>query len=70
MNSSEKLLTEIDYEALKGQKKLLMDVMVLTGKSIGTTELDGLIHLIDAIQDYAIDVLGMDEDKICYLRDN
>jgi hypothetical protein len=66
------LLTRIDFTTLRSQKTTLLETMDFIEKSgINWHEsvdakqivedLTGILHLIDSIQDYAVDILGVPE---------
>ena len=57
---SSALLKSIDYALLKQQKSILID-LIYEPETITTKkrkELEGLLCLLDSIQDHAVDVLG------------
>lgn len=55
----------IDWELLRRQKISLDSVSVFHSDSeIIYNNLQGILELIDALQDYAVDVLGVDENKV------
>lgn len=56
-NTSDELLQNIDYKALMLQKESLV-------ANTHNEEVNGVIHLIDAIQDHAVDVLGKSEQEV------
>lgn len=56
-NKALKLIEEIDWEQLKIQKAELLSLA-------GSEELDGLLNLIDALQDFAVDELGVPEEDV------
>ena len=51
-------LTKIDYNKLKLQKQALLEIINSTESIEYHDHLDGLVHLIDDIQDNAVDNLG------------
>lgn len=53
---------DIDFDELKKQKALLAKTINESDENLA--ELDGILHLIDSIQDYAVDELGMDEEEV------
>lgn len=62
-----KFIQEINWELLREQKEVIENLV----KNLPTLDrwmleenLNGIIHLIDAIQDYAIDDLGFKEETI------
>ena len=64
MSKSEELIRGIDFKALKRQKKIFLQMVEQNEDNIDTTELEGLLHLIDAIQDHAVDDLGINENDV------
>lgn len=59
MGLSKKLLNNISYERLRKQKSELLNLKIHP-----KSELVGLLHLIDAIQDHAVENLGINEEKV------
>lgn len=57
MNAPE-FIKNIDWKQLREQKLYLLQ----TG--IETEPMDGIIHLLDALQDYAADELGLGEEVV------
>lgn len=59
-------LKNIDWELLKKQKKSLLAVIEYfeTNKMPLVEDLEGILNLIDAIQDNAVDVYGVDENLV------
>ena len=63
--SSKDPLPAIDYPALRDQKLTLLEVMTRHDDEPEVIDkLQGLLNLIDAIQDYAADELGIPEEDI------
>lgn len=64
-------IERIDWKELKKQKlKLLWVINYLEKLNIeGSEELEGILNLIDHIQDYAVDVLGMKESEVFNLEE-
>ena len=56
------ITVEVDLDLLKEQKKALLEVMNYVDSL--SDELNGLLNLIDAIQDYAVDTLGVEESLV------
>lgn len=54
----------IDFAELKTQKTALVNVRQEVLSAEQWEALSGIIHLIDAIQDYAVDVLGYDKNEV------
>lgn len=50
----------IDWAKLRDDKEKLISLMILQP----SVDLDGIINLIDAIQDHVVDVLGIPEDRV------
>lgn len=63
-------IKNIDLKMLKDQKAILSCMIMDWGEADDeqqvkmAREAEGLLHLIDAIQDYAVDVLGRDEKEV------
>lgn len=55
---------EIDFTALKRQKLALINAINSIDNPNITDNLEGIVNLIDAIQDYALEELGIDENLI------
>lgn len=53
----------IDWNLLREQKRTLIE------NTHPRNTYNGLIHLLDAMQDYAVDVLGYPEDDIYYFEE-
>lgn len=56
----------IDWKLLKKQKS---DLLIVLSKNESITEeqiesLSGILHLIDGIQDYAVDICGVPETEV------
>lgn len=58
----EQFIGTIDFALLKKQKEELLRVSFLKG--VNENELEGILNLIDYIQDTAVDVLGYPEDEV------
>jgi len=58
-------ILKIDFTTLRGQKRTLLDVINKLEEGckdqLEIDDLTGILHLIDAIQDYAVDELGVNE---------
>ena len=56
----------IDWSLLRQQKITLLETIVAEegGFKEMLNNLEGIVNLIDAIQDYAVDVLGIDENYV------
>jgi len=57
-------LTGIDWKLLKKQKKTLLKVIDNTDNIPVLEHLEGIVCLLNAIQDYAVDVMGISERKV------
>jgi len=58
-------LQNIDYKLLREQKDTLVKLNdIFDRDSLNGGALDGVIALIDAIQDYAVDMKGMSEEEV------
>jgi hypothetical protein len=63
-------INNIDFDLLKEQKLILINMIQDWGESDDeeqredAQQAEGLLNLIDAMQDYAIDKLNIREDKI------
>ena len=78
-------LLELDYEALKAQKDILIRMIQSWGEAddpeqrAEAKEAEGLVSMIDAMQDHAVDKLGLEEEyvfniektyKVLYIEEN
>jgi hypothetical protein len=61
-----KFLTDIDWKRLREQKKILVEMTFTHGKFTleENVALDGIINLIDSLQDYAVDEMGISEKEV------
>jgi hypothetical protein len=73
--TAEELINGIDWELLKKQKKTLLNVIdskfnsePMLKKSV-IEDLTGILNLVDSIQDYAVDVMGVDEKTVFDLHE-
>ena len=63
-------IEKIDFKKLKNQKQILINMIQDWGESddphqkSDANDVEGLLSLIDSIQDYAVDVLGMKESDV------
>lgn len=63
-------IKKIDFEKLKAQKAIFINMIQDWGESddpqqkSDANEVEGLLSLIDSIQDYAVDVLGIKESDV------
>jgi hypothetical protein len=74
-------IAKIDFTDLRNQKRNLLDVInKVTNQSLNNPDnaivtveevnsLDAILHLIDAIQDYAVDELGWDQMMVFDFED-
>ena len=75
MNTAEKILNKIDYAKLRDQKATLLNMITGWEESIDADvrkeadELYGLVYLIDAIQDRAVNELGKEEKEVFNLEE-
>lgn len=62
----DKIFRSMDWKMLKGQKRLLLDIMAEGSviKAKHAEALHGILHLIDAIQDAAVDDLGFTSQDV------
>lgn len=66
-NTSTEFFDRINYALLREQKDTLLTVIDFLGDDDGNVNLDhldGILHLIDAIQDHAVDDLGIAESTV------
>lgn len=67
-------LSKIDYTKLKEQKAILINMIQDWGEAddpqqkADAKEMEGLLHLVDSIQDNAVDKLGMAEEEVFNLN--
>jgi hypothetical protein len=59
----------VDFTELREQKKLLIDACDLVPDNVRQA-LEGILGLLDSIQDQAVDIYGLDEDKVFHLSDD
>jgi len=57
-------IKDIDWEMLREQKNMLLDIYDSTNSKKTKDLVLGIIYLFDNIQDYAVDVLNIDESKV------
>lgn len=57
-------IQKIDWKLLKEQKSILFDIIQDIDDAEKVNALEGIIYLIDAIQDYAVDELEIDEQTV------
>jgi hypothetical protein len=67
---NEIIIKNIDFSLLKKQKRILLNMIMDWGESNDpnqahdASEAEGLLELITNIQDYAVDVLGYEENEV------
>lgn len=70
------VIKNVDFNLLKKQKNILINMIGHwetyndSNKQKEAKEVEGLLGLIDAIQDYAVDVLGYSEEEIFNLSED
>ena len=62
-------IEEIDWELLKEQKETLLNVLSNSNNEVEISHLNGIINLIDCIQDYAVTYLCIEENKVFNLNE-
>lgn len=65
-------VSEIDWPALKQQKQVLLqgiDFLEKNQQVERAAALNGILHLIDHLQDAAVDDLGLPEDQVFQLSE-
>jgi len=70
-NSADEIIDAIDFSILRKQKEAMLEIMSAVNGGVDQKKVDdaqGIIHLIDHIQDYAVDVLGKDENEVFNLE--
>jgi hypothetical protein len=60
---------KVDWEALRDQKQTLVKVIDKANPA-DSVALMGILHLIDSLQDYAVDVLNKEESLVFGITDN
>lgn len=63
-NTAEELILGIDFPLLKEQKKTLLKLVEDIDNVPVLEKLEGIISLINEIQDSAVDYYGMDENLV------
>jgi hypothetical protein len=63
-NSAEEIILGIDFPLLKEQKKSLLKLIEDIDNVPLLEHIEGIIVLIDEIQDSAVDYYGKDEDEV------
>ena len=54
----------INYKMLTDQKETLLAVIERQNDKQEKEDLTGILHLIDAIQDHAVDAIGLPADRV------
>lgn len=70
MKTLDEFINQIDLSELREQKKVLLELVEYfeSKKEYKVfNALDGIIYLLDALQDYAVDEMGIDE-KIVFIQ--
>lgn len=62
--TSEDLIKNIDFSLLRNQKLTLLNIIENNDNVNQVEDLEGIIGLINEIQDHAVDDLGMNEDEV------
>lgn len=62
-DTPQKIINNIDWDNLSEQKDILIRIVRILG-SDDASEVEGLLSLLDAIQDYAVDELGVAEHVV------
>jgi hypothetical protein len=74
-NSADEIIDFINFETLREQKMKLLSMIEDwesspdKAKKETAKEVMGIVHLVDHIQDYAVDVLGKDEKEVFNLEE-
>lgn len=63
-NSAENIIRNIDFNMLRVQKTALLSIREELLSPEQGDALEGIVNLIDAVQDYAVDVMGMDKYEV------
>ena len=63
-------IRRIDWEQLKSQKLLVLEAIDDTNSERIADALTGILHLIDDIQDHAVDVMGINEKTVFNLSED
>ena len=58
------LIDEMSWPLLRDQKQTLLETIASVDSIEAKDHLSGLLQLIDAIQDYAVDEYGLSETKV------
>ena len=60
-----KFIQNVDWELLREQKQTMLDMISGEEETICTGALQGIVNLLDALQDYAADDMGLG-DKVVF----
>jgi hypothetical protein len=66
--SKESYANKMDFTELRNQKRTLLNVIDESDEETAN-DLTGILHLIDALQDFAVDELGWDENLVYDFED-
>ena len=64
-------MLRMDWKLLREQKAALMNVQTLDAlqfEEAPQEAIEGVINLIDAVQDYAVDVMGLNDEQVFGVR--
>lgn len=66
MKEIPQFINDIDWDLLKQQKLSLLYIVNNNAliNNVISEDVNGIVHLIDSIQDYAVDVVGIDDDIV------
>lgn len=67
--TAQELIEGINWKDLKAQKQALLEVMNLTTDEKKVENLQGILTMIDNVQDFAVDVMGKDENEVFNLTE-
>ena len=71
MATRPRFITKIDWVLLKNQKSSLLET-ITKAEQVGnkelTDDLEGILHIIDALQDYAVDSMGLSDEEVFSLN--
>lgn len=59
-----RFITRIDWILLRQQKAHINSIKRANLTDLQVESLEGILNLIDAIQDYAIDAMGLSEEEV------
>lgn len=65
MTQTPEFLQKIDWALLREQKQTLLKIAIMSYLTDQDHKsFDGLIHMIDSMQDYATDVMGLSDKEV------